>query len=278
MMMIMLIRRVRKVEEDWRRDKVLRCNSKELLFLMVWCRDGGFPFLFLDLIDWRRQQVFWEVKQWTSMLLVQIFLEIGLQNLLIKAHKVLIWKDYWFGDPLKVYKRYGVGYASWNVFWLGIYSTGPWLFFASADDWAEIFGLQSYSIMDDDDDYGLVENSNESMLRKTRKSRIPNHRVNFSNPNINFRNNFMEKANIWLKEKRKESLKKSRAIAISRQSALSDEEVLKIVQMSFLPATDVAPFIEGRYDVKNNAENSVKEGSFPLPSITSKRGSKIHVD
>ncbi|KAI3718634.1 hypothetical protein L6452_19513 [Arctium lappa] len=38
-------------------------NIKELLVLIFWCYDGGLLFLFLDMDDWRWQQVVWEVKQ-----------------------------------------------------------------------------------------------------------------------------------------------------------------------------------------------------------------------
>ncbi|KAI3681922.1 hypothetical protein L6452_36729 [Arctium lappa] len=113
----------------------------------------------------------------------------------------------------------------------------------------------------------------ESMHRKTRKTRIPIHRVKFSDPNMNFRNIFMEKANVWLKRKRHESLLKRRAISSSRQSFLNDEEVLKISQMPSLPATDAVPFNEGWYD-----ENEKEEGSIPFPSVTSNRGSKPSSD
>ncbi|KAI3664784.1 hypothetical protein L6452_43392 [Arctium lappa] len=108
----------------------------------------------------------------------------------------------------------------------------------------------------------------ESMHQKTRKSHRPIHRVKFSDPNMHFRNNFMEKANIWLKKKRHDSLKKRRAMSSSRQSSLTDEDVLKISKMPSLPATDAALFNKGWY------KKDVEEGLIPLPSIFSNRGSK----
>ncbi|KAI3770642.1 hypothetical protein L6452_01783 [Arctium lappa] len=121
----------------------------------------------------------------------------------------------------------------------------------------------------------------ESMHRKTRKSRIPNHRINFSDPNTNFRNMFMEKANVWLMKKRQASLQRKRAIMVSRQSVLNDEDVAKISQMPSLPATDAVPFNKGRYEENKGGYEENKgeeEGSIPLPSITSKSGPKPCLD
>ncbi|KAI3664790.1 hypothetical protein L6452_43403 [Arctium lappa] len=114
----------------------------------------------------------------------------------------------------------------------------------------------------------------ESMHRKTRKSRVPIHRVKFSDPNMNVRSRLMEKARVWLKEKRYDSLIRSRALVSSRHCSLKDEEVIKISQMPSLPATDAVPFNMGGY-VENGEE---EEGLIPLPSVTSKRGSKPHLD
>ncbi|KAI3756901.1 hypothetical protein L6452_04433 [Arctium lappa] len=111
----------------------------------------------------------------------------------------------------------------------------------------------------------------ESMHRKTRKSRIPIHRFKFLDPNMNFRRSLMEKASIWLKKKRRDSLFRRRAIVSTRQSSLKDDEVLKISQMPSLPTTDAVPFNNGWY------EKVEVEGLIPLPSVI-KCGSKFSFD